>query len=537
LILSDMSERLRLFATRHVFSLCSLLLCALAVQAAQSGAASPGAELFTNGALRVIQITIPPEAMAELRANSRKNVAATVREGTNVFERTGVHLKGSVGSFRKLDDKPAFTLSFDKFTPQLRFHGLRRIHLNNSVEDASYMNELLGSEIFRQAGVPAARVAHARVELNGRPLGLYVLKEGFTEDFLAIHFRHPAGNLYEPGRGHDVDELLEKQLGDDADDRSDLEALATAAQEPDAGRRWQRLRGILDVDRFLTFMALEISIGHRDGYCLARNNFRVYHDVDSGRLMFLPHGMDQLFGSARVPIEPRMNGLVARAVMETPPGRQEYRQRCSFLLTNVLLLPALSARVDAAIASLRPALSAAELTGIGREVAALKERIAQRLLSVEQQLQEAPLEPLRFENGFAALTNWRVFDAPAGGSLAQTNTVDLKRLLTIEAGPVTFASWRSKVLLPRGRYRFEGALRTEAVTPLGFGKNHGAALRVAGLPTSREHRLIGTQPWKTTPVTFEVTNLLQEVELMCELRAMRGQASFDLDSLRIRRLE
>jgi spore coat protein H len=533
-----MSDRLRALATRRLFSVCSVFLSALAGGAAQPDSAMPGSELFTSGVLRVVQITLPPDAMTALRSNSRKDVAATVREGTNVFEQTGVHLKGSVGSFRKLDDKPAFTLSFDKFTPQLRFHGLRRIHLNNSVEDASYMNELLGSEIFRQAGVPAPRVAHARVELNGRPLGLYVLKEGFTEDFLAIHFRHPAGNLYEPGRGHDVDELLEKQSGDDdADNRSDLEALTAAAQEPDAARRWQRLRGILDVDRFLTFMALEIAIGHRDGYCLARNNFRVYHDVDSGRLIFLPHGMDQLFGSARVPIEPRMNGLVARAVMETPRGRQEYRQRCASLLTNVLISPALAARIDAAVASLRPSLSAAERTALERETAALKDRITQRLRSVEQQLQEAPLEPLRFENGIAALTNWRAFDAPEGGSLTRTNTADQKQALTIEAGPVTFASWRSKVLLPRGRYRFEGAFRSEAVRPLGFGKNHGAALRVAGFPAPREQRLVGTQPWKRTSVTFEVANQVQEIELICELRASQGRAWFDLNSLLVQRVK
>ena len=370
-----MSDRSRPCETRHLCALCSLLLLLWGPDAcAQNTSAAAGAALFTNGPLRVIQITIPPEAVAELRTNSRKYVAATIREGTNTFEPTGVHLKGSVGSFRKLDDKPGFTLSFDKFAPDLRFHGLRRIHLNNSVEDPSYMNELLGHEIFRQAGIPAPRVGHARVELNGRPLGLYVLKEGFTEDFLALHFRHPSGNLYDPGSGHDVDESLEKQLGDNPEDRSDLLALAAAACEPDLTGRWQRLRGTLDVDRFITFMALEMTIGHRDGYCLSRNNFRVYHDVDSGRLMFLPHGMDQLFGNARIPIEPRMNGLVARAVIEIPQGRQEYRQRCASLLTNVLIVSNLAARIDAALASLRPALTEAERSAL--DFCARGERIA-----------------------------------------------------------------------------------------------------------------------------------------------------------------
>ena len=496
-----------------------------------------GTDLFKEGALWVIHITIPPDAVAELRTNSRKYVAATVREGTNLFEKTGIHLKGSLGSFRNLDDKPALTLSFDKFVPGLRFHGLRRIYLNNSVEDPSYMNELLGGEIFRQAGIPAPRVAHARVNLNGRPLGLYVLKEGFTEDFLALYFRHPVGNLYDPGPGHDVDEALEKQLGNDPEDRRDLHALAAAAREPDLARRWQRLRNTLDVERFVTFMALELMIGHRDGYCLARNNFRVYHDVDSERLMFFPHGMDQLFGNARIPIELRMNGLVAKALMEIPQVRLNYRQHCALLLTNVLVAAKLTARVDATLTALRPALTVAEQAALDRETTALKERIAQRLQNVTRQLQDIPLEPLQFHDGVANLGNWRPIDAPEGGVLVRTNTIEGKHTLMIQAGPVTAASWRSKVLLPKGRYRFDGMLRTASVRPLGFGKNHGAALRAADFPAPRDHRLLGTQGWQKASASFEITNGEQEVDLMCELRASRGQAWFDLDSLRLVRTE
>src|SRR6185436_13454519 len=162
--------------------------------------AEAGDDLFTNGPLLHLQISVPQESVSALRTNARDYVRATVREGSNVWSSVGIHLKGSVGSFRNIDAKPALTLSFDKFAPEQRFHGLRKIHLNNSVEDASYMNELLGSELFRAAGVPAARVTHALVELNERPFDLYVLKEGFTEEFLARYFRHPDGNLYDISR-------------------------------------------------------------------------------------------------------------------------------------------------------------------------------------------------------------------------------------------------------------------------------------------------------------------------------------------------
>ena len=519
---------------RQLILFSVLVLLGLTGDPTRGIAAEVGAELFSNAPVRRIQITISTNGIAALRNNSRQDVSATVREGGSTFENVGVHLKGSVGSFRGIDGKPALTLSFDKVALGQRFHGLRKIHLNNSVEDPSYINELLGSDAFNAAGVPASRVTHAVVELNGRRLGLYVLKEGFTEDFLALHFRHTSGNLYEIARdAHDVDEPMDKVLGLNPNNRGDLEALAAAAEEPDLARRWGRLQTTLDVERFLSFMALEVMLGHRDGYCLARNNFRVYHDVDSGRLVFFPHGMDVLFGNPRLPIEPRMFGLAARAIMETPEGRRAHRARCAMLLTNVFVVKKMNERIDAAAVVLRPALLHDEVIALDLEVAALKGRIVARASEIERQLSEPPLELVRFTGGVAKLSGWRPFDLPEGGGLIQTATADGKQALAIQAGPVTAAAWRSKVLLPPGRYTFEGVVSTKSVAPLSFGKNHGATLRVSGVTAPRPAGLVGDQAWKTLKVPFQTTAREQEVELVCDLRASRGTAYFAIDSLRL----
>jgi hypothetical protein len=508
-------------------------LVALVCSAGDLFAQDRSLELFTNGVVPRILITIPPEGLAELRVNPRQYVKAAVREGTNVWREVGIHLKGAVGSFRGIDGKAAFTVSFEKFAPEQRFHGLRKIYLNNSVEDASYMNELVGGELFRAAGLPAPLVTHAVVEINDKPLGLYVLKEGFAEEFLARHFRHPDGNLYDIGPGHDVDEPLTRDLGKGPDDATELTALTEAALESDVVRRWQKLERTLEVDRFISFMAMEILLGHRDGYCLARNNFRVYQDVDSGRVVFFSHGMDQLFGNPRALVEPRMSGLVARSLMEIPEGRRAYRKRCAVLLTNVFRLKQIDQTIDAALLRLRPVLANDAATALQSESAALKGRIASRIKEVEKQLAVPPLELLRFENGVTKVRGWQSFDIPVGGSMAETNTSDGKRALLIRAGPLTSASWRTKVLLARGEYRFEGSVRTASVEPLGFGKNHGAMLRVTQVPAARPPPLLGTQSWKTLQVLFEITEREQELELVCDLRGRAGTAWFDLESLRL----
>jgi hypothetical protein len=49
--------------------------------------------------------------------------------------------------------------------------------------------------------------------------------------------------------------------------------------------------------------------------------------------------------------------------------------------------------------------------------------------------------------------------------------------------------------------------------------------------------LIGNAEWTDHAVEFEVNAAEQEVELICELRARAGEAWYDRESLRVRRIE
>ncbi|HMJ88412.1 MAG TPA: CotH kinase family protein, partial [Candidatus Acidoferrum sp.] len=289
----------------------------------------PGADIFDNKHVLPITIEISTNELKALQRDARRYARATVREGTNVWNEVGIHLKGAAGSFRGIDDKPALTLHFSKFTPDQKFHGLKKIHLNNSVQDASYMTENLCGELFRRAGVPAARVSYATVVFNGRKKGVYVLKEGFEKEMLGLYFNKTKGNLYDGGFLREITDPLERDegQGDDVDKWADLKALAAAAQSTNVLTRFDDLSKVLDMERFISFVALEIMMWDWDGYVLNRNNYRVFHDMGSNRMVFFPHGMDQMFWHADAPIYPNMNGLVAQAVVKTHQGRQAYRER------------------------------------------------------------------------------------------------------------------------------------------------------------------------------------------------------------------
>ena len=479
-----------------------------------------------------LRIEVPPDAMAALRVDARKDVRATLREGRDAYPNVGLHLKGSTGSFRPLEDKPAMTLDFTRFGEDRRFHGLRKLHLNNSVEDPGYLNEQLGSELFRAAGVPAPRVTHALVTLNGRPLGLFVLKEGFTEDFLTGYFKRLDGQLYENDDGFGGESLERRSDRGSRGNRTELEALAAAARDPDLDRRWRRLGEVLDINRFVTFMAMEIMLCHRDGYCLARNNFRVYHDRDTGRMVFFPHGMDQLLGKSDLPWQPHMGGPVAQAIMETPEGRQRYAECFSALFTRLFLVESLTNRVRVMVSELRPYLGAQEFEAIQREAALVRERIARRRASLSWQLSQPTLAPLEFSAGVAPLTGWSMVDPPVGGTMDQASSSDGVLAWHIRAGPATAASWRTRAVLKPGRYRFEAKAKVAAVKPLAFGKHQGAGLRLGNRVPQSEY-LTGDSSWQTLETEFQVTQATEEIEFVGELRAAAGDFWLDAQSLRV----
>ena len=124
-----------------------------------------------------------------MRRTGNASPGAPPRTGTAAG--VGAGITRLMGSFQGFDQKPSLVVKFDKYTPDQDYLGLSKLMLNNSVQDGTYLAELMATQMFRDAGVPAARVTHAFVELNGRKPVLYVLIEAMNKDFLKQHFKKP----------------------------------------------------------------------------------------------------------------------------------------------------------------------------------------------------------------------------------------------------------------------------------------------------------------------------------------------------------
>ena len=349
--------------------------------AAQSTRTEPGAEFFKDGPPQRFDVQLSDEAMAALRLQPREDVSGTVRVGGVTYTNVAIHLKG-VATFRPVDNQPSLTLNFSKLAPAQRFHGLRKIHLNNGKEDPTFLCEALAAEMFAKGKVPTARVALARTTLNGRDLGPYVAIEGFTEDLLGRYFANTRGNLYDSGFRHDITFALEKLSGREPDDRADLKRLAAAGEILDLDARWTALERVLDVDSFARYLAMQVITANWDGYAMFVNNYRVYHDPSSDRITFMPHGMDQTFARATMPLlPPQWQGSLARQYMQTRQGHELYQQYVRSLFAATYQTEALATRVDDLAARVRSMLAGsgeAVVTQYDLRVASLRARILQR---------------------------------------------------------------------------------------------------------------------------------------------------------------
>lgn len=355
-------------------------------------------DFFEADTVYRITLRFTETQLERLRTEPRSYARGTLMvEGEAPLTDVAVKLKGAAGSFQELDGKPAFTLNVGKFLKGQEFHRLRKFHLNNSVQDESYTSEWLCASICRDIGLPAARVAHARVWLNDRDLGMYVLKEGFDRNFLRRNFTHPGGNLYDGGFCQEIDAELERDEGRGPDDRADLRELVAACQEPDPVLRADRVAATLDVPAFHQFMAFELLVAHWDGYCGNRNNYRIYFDPPSGKACFLPHGMDQTFGDPEFPLFLNLGGLVPEAVWaKDEAGRRAYREVVRQTLAR-LDVQELVARVERLQQRLQPALAEID-PELGRRTDDWREewrnRLEARWASVARKLTEPDqLEP------------------------------------------------------------------------------------------------------------------------------------------------
>ncbi|MGW4063981.1 CotH kinase family protein [Amycolatopsis sp. NPDC004747] len=257
------------------------------------------------------------------------------------FADVGVKKKSFCGSISS--GKPCLHLDFGKFSdankdPVRQLIGSRYLTLNNSVQDPSYVRQLLGYKLFELAGLPYSRGNYAQVRVNGVPIGqgeagvdspgVFVNVEPIMPRYIERNFGNLNGNLYELEHQDDFVGDRFPFIGVESlskfDDKADLRfAIDHIAAHGTAGAA-----EVFDLDQFVKIYAMEFFLKHWDGYTRNTNNTYVYNDVDAVaqpgvgdiRFKLIPWGLDQTLQPAR---HFRLDtaGLLAKLVRDDPGRR------------------------------------------------------------------------------------------------------------------------------------------------------------------------------------------------------------------------
>lgn len=245
----------------------------------------------------------------------------------------------------------------------------------------------------------------------------------------------------------------------------------------------------------------------------------------------MPHGTDQLFQRHTGGLDAHWQGLLAEALLGTPEGQQRYRDRFVAIFTNQFAFPVVSnvlRRVAVRLGEEDPEW--------GRRVRWATQAVRNRRRALEDDPEvrsvvpglpkpaPVPREGLKPEE-------WEIRED--GLSRLEERVVDGRAVLRIEAGGPSSSSFRGSVQLPRGRYRFEGRLRTGRVRGLRDERGEGAGLRISGSPQTRVNALVGDRDWTWVAYDFELAGDGTRVVLVAELRGSRGWVEFDRDSLKV----
>ena len=526
-------------------------------------------ELFADGAVTSLRIEVAAPDMEILRRyafsrdtrqEERESARCIVREGTNTWNNVAIHLKGSLGSFRAIDDTPSFTLNFSKHVARQRFHGLEKISLNTSIQDPTRVSEKISRELYTRGGIPAPRAGYATAELNGRRLGLYVLLEGWNQQFMQRHFADARGPLYEGPFFGDIDQSPIVAYGRATGGSLSIAKLLAAAREPNASKRWAKLEAVLDLERFTRLFALDMLSWNGDGYAMHANNYRIFHDRKKERLVFLAHGLDQMFTLPDAPLLAGGDGIVATAVLSLPEGRQRVLERIrefrsSFFQPELIRRRAMEIARPVGLALGREAgLTNAAPPAHSQAVLDWLQRVTERIAAIDQQCAGiSNLVSLRVGHSLVP-TLWT--DRATAGRPVFLQPFDPPSLI-VRTVTGSSGAWVAVQWLEGGRYRLQGRVRqlpglaaTNQMTcgfrvraprkrSLGVDWGWDSRRRVAGderfdlihLPLPS---IAGTN-WTELTCEIDLRQPAADLEILCEAAGV-GEAWFDLQSLRLTRL-
>jgi len=225
-------------------------------------------------------------------------------DGNNTIS-IGARFKGN-SSYNAPNEKKSFKLDFNEFVSGQQYDGLKKLNLNNAVNDPSFLREKLLLDYLDKHNIQGPRCTFSNVYVNGSYFGLYSTVEQVNKTFLEDHFGNKGGNLF---KGDPQGKLTwkgtdpalyygeyELKTNEDINDWSDLIYLIDQVNNTSAADFKDALNSVFNTSPYLKSWAVNMLFVSLDSYIGSAHNYYIYHNSFTDQFDWITWDANGSFG-------------------------------------------------------------------------------------------------------------------------------------------------------------------------------------------------------------------------------------------------
>jgi spore coat protein CotH len=301
------------------------------------------------------------------------------------YDSVGVRFKGN-SSYTYPGTKKSMKIDFGEYRSDLKWDGVKGVHLNNGWGDPSFLREKMYLDFCRDAGIHAPRANYARVIVNDTLFGLYTIIETVDKRFLKNHYGNSGGDLFKavdnfiPGGPNqtilsdftwygamDTNYTARYEMKTDGSTTAWPKLIAFIDSLNNVAPIATVLPGKCDVPALQNAIAADILFGNLDSYIGSGRNFYFYFNTATGKLEWIIWDTGLSFGvySGGVSRAETMNLLYTSGATDRPlvnklfgdeTLKHEYLVNLCTLFTTAFTTAKLYPHIDSVAAIIRPAV-------------------------------------------------------------------------------------------------------------------------------------------------------------------------------------
>ena len=292
--------------------LLTALICFISVSMVCQSIVHPlNNDAFLQNELAEIHISISENDLNVLLGDSlysNHHFSATFQYNSSthneIIQNVGFRVRGNTSRDAY---KKSFKISFNEYIQGEKFKGIEKMNLIGQHNDPSLLRNWMSLKILNDNNLISSRSSYVKFYINDEYKGVYLNIEHIDDEFLQSRFiNDDFGNLYKCNWGADLNYIGYNPF--DYYDKYELKTNELTNDYSDLIQFIQTLNSIshedfpcfieeyFEVNMYLKTLAVEVIIGHWDGYAFNKNNFYLYQRPSNNKFVFIEYDMDNTFG-------------------------------------------------------------------------------------------------------------------------------------------------------------------------------------------------------------------------------------------------